>query len=99
MARLVLEVALLALLVVGCGEADPPVGPRPTATPRLEGGAPPGEVAVLDMALRTVHVPAEVKRVVALSPRRWNTPRRSTWRSWAVRAMRRSPRPPRLPRP
>ncbi|MEX1102919.1 MAG: ABC transporter substrate-binding protein, partial [Dehalococcoidia bacterium] len=68
MTRLVLAMALAGFLALACGEEEPPVAPRPTATPTLEGGVPRGGVAVLDMALRTVHVPAEVRRVVALSP-------------------------------
>lgn len=69
MRQLVLAAALvLAALVVSCGEEPPPVDPRPTATPTLAVTARPGDVAVLDMALRTVNVPARVHRVVALSP-------------------------------
>lgn len=60
--------ALVAMLALGCGKEQPPVPPRPTATATLPGRTTGNDVAVLDMALRTVHVPAQARRVVALSP-------------------------------
>jgi iron complex transport system substrate-binding protein len=59
---------VMAVFATGCGEEAPPVAPRPTATPTLAGGAQRGEREVVDMVMRTVGVPAEVRRVVALSP-------------------------------
>lgn len=63
-----LPLLVLVLLVLACGEADPPVAPRPTPTATLQAGTPRGEVEVMDMAGRSVMVPAEVRRVIAISP-------------------------------
>jgi iron complex transport system substrate-binding protein len=73
MARLALPLLALPLLplvlvLLACGEAEPPVAPRPTATATLQGRASRGEIPVVDMAGRSVMVPAEVHRVVAISP-------------------------------
>jgi iron complex transport system substrate-binding protein len=68
MARRAALAAVAALLLLACGEAEPPVTPRPTATSTLQAGTPRGEVPVTDMAGRSVMVPAEVRRVVAISP-------------------------------
>lgn len=61
-------VALAAVLVAGCGKAQPEVGPRPTATPALERPTPAGERNLLDMTGRPVPLPSKVERVVVLSP-------------------------------
>ena len=68
MRRWVALFAAAAALAAACGEAEPPVAPRPTATATIEGGAQRGEVEVTDMVGRTVNVPSDVRRVVALSP-------------------------------
>jgi len=62
--------AVVLLLLTSCGEERPAVPPRPTLTPTVAPAtatAPPARV-VVDMLGRSVGLPAEVTRVVALSP-------------------------------
>lgn len=61
-------VVLAAVLLAGCGKAQPEVGPRPTATPTLERPTVAGERNLLDMTGRPVSLPLRVERVVVLSP-------------------------------
>jgi len=59
---------LCALVLAACGEEEPPIPPRPSATATVVVNAPAASRTVTDMAGRTVALGETITRVAVLSP-------------------------------